>query len=327
MKTHLLLVSVLMSSACVDSGTERSFLLGDQWNVELKRRYVVGTDVELRLNERVLDEDDRWRILPLVPCADDECTTVDEFRISSSNPAVLRIDDTTEGPIGRALSAGSTDLETRVDGEVVARATVVVAMPERVELWPEGFDELTNGVMPFGARVRRIAGGVLDLNVRYYVGEERFFGADLARFTSELSLENPSWAPAGNIVRISGDVLGVETVQVEALGFSRSLEIETVDAMDEVELLPLPLALSAPEEGWSTILPYGSVGGEELFGSLPVRWEVDGVDAGVGAILACRGEDGASVVVARVGGVEASVTLTERCASTRIETWSVEEAE
>jgi len=87
----------------------------------------------------------------------------------------------------------------------------------------------------------------------------------------------------------------------------------------------LQAAFVVADEGWSSVLAYASADGVELFGSLPVRWEVDGVDAGVGAILACRGEEDASVVIARVGGVEASVTLTERCASTRFEPWSLEE--
>lgn len=324
MKTKLLWV-VLLSAACVDSSRDRRALLGDQWNVELKRRYVVGTDVHLRLNERILEDDGGWSLLPLSPCVDDTCIPLEDFRVSSSDAEVLRVDETPEGPIGRALAPGEVELVARIEDQVLARTTVVVAMPERVEIWPEGFDQLTNGVMPFDARVRRIAGGVLDLNVRYYVGEERFFGADLARFTSELPIEIPSWSTARNVARISGDVVGVEMVHVEALGFSRSLEIETVAAMDEVELLPVPIAFASPEEGWSTIWPYGSTGGEELFGSLPVRWEVDGVDVGVGAILGCRGEDGASVVVARVGGVEASVTLTERCGSTRMDPWSPED--
>jgi hypothetical protein len=170
-----------------------------------------------------------------------------------------------------------------------------------------------------------MAGGVLDLNVRYYVGAERFFGDGLARFTSDLPLEIPDWAPAGNIARISGDDVGGGTVRVDALGFSRTLEVETIDAMDEVELLWLPTAFVEPNEGWSSVLAFASADGEAIFGSLPVRWEVDGVDVGVGAILACREEEGTSVVVARVGGVEASVTLTERCAATRLEPWSLEE--
>lgn len=326
MKTKLLWVSVLLSAACVDSSSDRRVLLGDQWNVELKRRYVVGTDVDLQLNERILEDDGSWTIFPLSPCVDDTCIPLEDFRVSSSDAAVLRVDETPEGPIGRALAPGEVELVARIEDEVVARATVVVAMPERLEIWPEGFDELTNGARPYGASVRRMAGGVLDLNVRYYVGAERFFGDGLARFTSELPLEIPEWAPAGNIARISGDDVGVQTVRVDALGFSRTLEVETVDAMDELELLALPAAFVAPDEDWSSVLAYASADGEEVFGSLPVRWEVDGVDAGVGAILACRGEEGASVVVARVGGVEASVTLTERCAATRLEPWSLEES-
>lgn len=325
MKTRILWVLTLLS-ACVDSGSETRILLGDQWNVELKRQYVVGTDVDLRLTERFLESDGSWSLLPLTPCVDDRCVPIDRFQVTSSNPDVLVVDATPEGPVARALAAGEAELVARVDDEVVARADVVVAMPERVEIWPEGFDELAAGVAPYGESVRRMAGGVLDLNVRYYVGEERFFGADLATFTSELPLEIPAWAPAGNIARISGDVVGVETVRVDALGFSQTLEVETVDAMDELELLALPAAFSEPDEGWSTVLAYASADDETIFGSLPVRWEVDGADVGVGAILGCRAEAGASVVVARVGGVEATVTLTERCATTRLEPWSSEES-
>ena len=324
MKTRILWVLALLS-ACVDSGSESRILLGDQWNVELKRHYVVGTDVDLRLTERFLESDGTWSLFPLAPCTDDRCVPIDRFQVTSSNPDVLVVEATPAGPVARALAAGEVELVARVDDEVVVRADVVVARPGRVEIWPEGFDELTSGVMPYGERVRRMAGGVLDLNVRYYVGEERFFGADLATFTSDLPLEIPTWAPAGNIARISGDEVGVETVRVDALGFSRTLEVETVDATDALELLALPAGFSE-SVGWGTVLAYASVDGEELFGSLPVQWEVDGVDAGVGAILGCRAEAGASVVVARVGGVEATVTLTERCAATRLEPWSSEES-
>lgn len=111
----------------------------------------------------------------------------------------------------------------------------------------------------------------------------------------------------------------------EALGLSTSLDVETFAAVDELTLVPVSFAFVEPEAGWSTVFPHASMAGEPVFGSLPVHWEVDGEEVGVGGVLACLGEPGASVVVARVGELETSTTLSERCASTGVEPWFAEE--
>lgn len=325
MTFRILWLSTLLVSACGRPDVDRQTLLGDQWNEDLEGRYVVGTDVALRLNELFLYEGGRFSLLPLASCTEGECEPVGDFRVESSNPDVFAIEDSVEGPVGRALAPGEAELVARVNDEVVVRETIVVAMPERLEIWPESLDELFGGTVPHWVRVPRMAGGVLDLNVRFYVGTERFFGADLARFSSNLSFEIPVWAPQGNVIRISGEDVGIETVRVEALGLSTSLEIETVDAVDELLLAPLSFAFTEPEAGWSTVFPAAKSEGELLRGALPVRWEVDGEEIGVGGILACLSAPGASVVVARIGEVEASVTLEERCAATGIDPWFAEE--
>jgi len=321
----ILSLSVWFASACAGPDGDRHTLLGDPWNEELRGRYVVGGDVALRLTDRVVYDDGRFSLRLLAPCEDVECIPVEDLRIESTRPEVFAVEHTPEGPIGRALAPGEAELIARVNDHELVRETVVVAQPERLEIWPESLDEILAGSVPHRTRVLRMAGGVLDLNVRFYAGTDRLYGAGLARFTSDLPFEVATWARTGNVIRVSGDDVGIETVRVEALGLSTTVEVETVSAVDRLTLVPLSFAFTEPEAGWSSVLPIAELDGAALHGELPVEWEVDGETVGVGGVVACLHAPGASVVVARIGELEASVALDVRCAATGIDPWFAEE--
>ncbi|MCA9615493.1 MAG: hypothetical protein H6720_24765 [Sandaracinus sp.] len=318
-----------MVSAC-GNGSDRSELFGDQWDVQLKERYVVGTDVAFRLTEWTRPEPGDWDLFPSRPCEgpEDTCRELEGFEVESTDPSVLRIDDEGGRPVGRALADGATELVVRFEGDVVTRRTVTVATPERLEIWPEGWDELST-TAAYSGRVRRLAGGVLDLHARFYVGEERYFGDGLATFETTLPSAVPAWSAARNVLRVEGDRIGVETVRVDAAGQSASIEVETLASVDEVTSVHVGAFFFAyPEledEAWGTVLVGGTVDGESVAGSLPARWQVDGVEIGEAPMLGCRGEEGASTVVVRVGDVETELVLNERCAETRLLPWSTRE--
>ncbi|MCB9631641.1 MAG: hypothetical protein H6721_05820 [Sandaracinus sp.] len=323
------MAAILVSSAC-GTDSERALLFGDQWNVRLKERYVVGTDVDLRLTEWSRPGTDDWDFLPLEACEDpeDTCVALRGFDVESSNPSVLRIDEEAAGPVGRALAEGTSELVVRFEGDVVTRRTVTVAMPERLELWPEGWDELLD-LGPLPGRVQRLAGGVLDLHARFYVGEERYFGDGLATFTTALPSEVPAWSSARNVLRVEGDVVGTETVRVDAVGLSASVEVQTLATLDELDMVYVAALFGNygefDDRPWGSVLVGGITAGDTVRGSMPVRWVVDGVDVGEGAMLGCQLVEGTSTVVARVGELETELVLDERCAETRLLPWSTRE--
>src|SRR5690606_13841687 len=130
------------------------------------------------------------------------------------------------------------ELVARHDGEEVATATVTVAQPTELQVWPEGLDWLFNPGA-YETRVVRLAGGTLDLHARYYVGETRYFGDGVLSFETELDAVIPASSEAGNVVRVTGEELGVATVRFDALGLRQELEVETVATVDALEVMEI----------------------------------------------------------------------------------------
>lgn len=324
MKTRLAILTFLASAACVPHDeSETIVLLGDPWSAGLATRYVVGTDVPLELTELYypFGYEGGFEARRLAPCPDSDCLPLEDLRIESSNPEVFAIDHTPEGPIGRTLAPGQADLIVWVNDEELTRSWVWVFEPERLELWSETLDDQPDGSVRHATRVRRMAGGVLDLNARFFADTLRVYGANLVEFSSDAPFELPTWAPTGNVVRITGDELGVERMHARAMGLSTHVDVETVDAVDSLELLRKPYAFLEPRSDWSVVLPFARRDDERVFGSLPVEWEVDGEVVGVGAVLSCLKSPGTSTVVARLGDIEARISMEEQCADTGIDPW------
>lgn len=329
MKTRLAILTLLASAACAPHDeSETIVLLGDPWNPGLATHYVVGTDVPLELTELYYPfgyDNAFFEIRTLAPCPDSECLPLEDLRIESTNPEAFAIDHTPEGPIGRTLAPGSAELVVWAKDEELTRAWVTIFEPERLEIWSETLDDRPDGSVRHATRVRRMAGGVLDLNARFFTDTRRVYGANLVEFSSDAPFELPTWAPTGNVVRITGDEVGVERMHARSAGLSTYVEVETVDAVDTLALLREPYAFVEPRADWSVVLPFARRDDERVFGSLPVEWEVDGEVVGVGAVLSCLKSPGASTVVARLGDVVARIAMEERCADTGIDPWYVDD--
>jgi len=294
------------------------YLLGDPWQEVLKGRYVVGARVPLHLTEWTRPSDaERFPLAPPCSTVFDVCVEQTSFEVVSTNPTVVHVERTESGLLLHALTPGVAWLHTSRDGAVVASGFVEVAEPDRLELWlrgpwafllPSRLDET----------VTRFAGGALDLQVRYYVGERRFFGASVARWETLLRYETPTFS--GNVIRISDSEVGLERVRAVFGELSVEIQVRSVDTLDELGILELgDVDFDSGEPVWEPMLAYATHSGELVHGSLPLRWSLDGRELLVAHRMDCRLEPGSpSEVSARLGGAEAVVELAGTCVEVRL---------
>ena len=106
----------------------------------------------------------------------DDDETLVGWRLETSNPTVLRIEDQADGR-ARCRAAGpgfATITAFDEDGEQVAEGEVEVRNPTRAELWPHGWlivDAPKREVRPVILR-----GGTATFEVRYFDGDQELFG-------------------------------------------------------------------------------------------------------------------------------------------------------
>ncbi|MCB9632748.1 MAG: hypothetical protein H6721_11500 [Sandaracinus sp.] len=281
----------------------------------LTKAYVVGSSVPLRLTEWMRPTEGVFVLARLCSAEVDVCVEHTGFEVVSSDPTVVRIDRTESGVVLRAIAPGVSRLDALHEGSPVTSVVVEVAQPERLELWMRGPGVL----LPSHAaeRVTRFVGGVLELQVRFYVGDRRFFGSSVARWETSIPHEMPTFS--GNVVRIVDSEVGIERVRVVLGDLSAELEIRSVDTLDELFVVQIgDVDFDAGEPVWEPVLVATTKDGAPVRGLLPFRWSVDGADVEAGPWLQCRLERGApSVVAVRLGGLETSVGLAGTCVEVR----------
>lgn len=298
--------------------TESRFLLGDPWHEVLKGRYVVGSSIPLRLTEWTRPAESRV-ILFAAPCRThtDVCVEHTSYEVVSTNPTAVRVDRTGSSLVLRALAPGVAWLHASRDGVVVASEFVEVAQPERLELWAHGPGVL---LLPFplDESVTRFAGGVLEVQVRYYVGDRRFFSSSIVRWETPLSHETPTFS--GNVIRIIDSEVGLERVRAVLGDLSVTAEVRSVDTVDELQILDLgDVDLEVDWPVWEPILVYATHSGAVLRGSLPLQWNIDGHEMGAIGWLECLLEPGVpSVVTVRLAEAEAAVVFAGTCVEVRL---------
>lgn len=312
MKTIPVLGLLVLAASCA-SETSAHFLVGDAWSVDAAGRYVVGTTTSLRLTRRTSAEYP-GSLLSTHPCNGYDCTPVERFRVTSSEPSIFEVVETDAGPVGHALMPGEARLEAHHDGEVVATQIIHVAVPDRLELEPALLDRWMLGrafdddPTLLGTRVARASGSVLDVQVSCWSGEHQLRSSVPLRTETALSVETPSWAP-GEVLRIRDSELGVAELGVtelwvEVAGLRARFEIETIapESIDQMTLVDLPALTDTPDaDTWH--LATMERDGERLLGLAPIEWRVDGRPIGRGGILGCGYAAGrTNEIEARFGG-------------------------
>lgn len=234
--------------------------------------YVVGTSFTIWANDNL-----------------DNSLDEEHFTLESSNPDVIRINRQDEGSADcTALSVGESNMIVYdEDGDRVYSRTLVVAAPDRAEIFAHGpliigYDDdeaLVDGP------VRIVHGGVATFLVRYYEGDRRLYGNgvleareanDFENITLEARQsfvsENREWltihtSTVGTYdveLLVDGDVVGVGTVEVVP-----SSEVEEMVLLAESER-------RADDGEWLAVLAqaYDS-NGDPLYG-VECTWDIDG---------------------------------------------------
>lgn len=282
-------------------------------------RYVVGTDIHFRLTE-VFDTSSSWRVFPEPPCTRDEvCIEVESFSVESSDPSVLRIEETPAGIVGRALQPGSTTLVARRGLRDVVERVVQVDAPTAMAANAGGAMLIRR--VPEDGRVVRVAGGALLVHVGFLVGEAEYFGDSITSFETALDASFPASGPR-DLIRVVGSELGVEPLRIEGAGLSLELEVETVAAIDGLDLIELPWLPSGPRRSL-VFVEDARLGGRSVDGSIPLEWRVDGELVGVGEMIECvEGSGAGRTVTATHGDAVASLALEIPCGEARLMSWT-----
>ena len=220
------------------------------------------------------------RIGLYVQGAEGEC---DGMEVSSSDPAVLRIDSFSDGcwASATAVAPGRALLSVWEGGDREHDAAVEVLTPDRVELHARG--PLLHGLpasQTLTPRPRVLSEFAATFRVRYFAGERVVTGQGLLSATAldltTVATEETEWSDKAEWIQILPHGPGVHRVQL--LAGEADLGTLEVDAVEPSAIVSVDLRASEEDEegqGGQVLALAMDAEGRPIYGA-PFDWSLDG---------------------------------------------------